>query len=317
MYNEVLRDEEYIHRLKTAIYEQYGIAISEIVPAERGYYGETWKLYAETGCYFLKMDYLDFHQKRFQRGLSVIEYLCENGIDFVGKVIKTRENRLYSRFDTALLGLFEWVDGKNVETDETKRMEYRMLCKIYPLTKPGLDIPTARFSDEAAVRFYQQWEMLKSAPETDANSTVLSVFARFDDEISHCAARLSALAERCRTDEGDFYLTHGDAGGNFFIGNGRYYIFDWDEAMYAPLERDAWVMGCYDWARKLFHDTLRANNIFYQLRPERLAFYCYHMYFFYLTEFLTVHAQYDQSQRILEYFEDGWIKSRITFANTL
>lgn len=24
MYNEVLRDEEYIHRLKTAIYEQYG-----------------------------------------------------------------------------------------------------------------------------------------------------------------------------------------------------------------------------------------------------------------------------------------------------
>lgn len=88
MYNEVLRDEEYIHRLKTAIYEQYGIAISEIVPAERGYYGETWKLYAETGCYFLKMDYLDFHQKRFQRGLSVIEYLCENGIDFVGKVIK-------------------------------------------------------------------------------------------------------------------------------------------------------------------------------------------------------------------------------------
>ena len=46
------------------------------------------------------------------------------------------------------------------------------------------------------------------APETDANSTVLSVFARFDDEISHCAVRLSALAERCRTDEGAFYLNH-------------------------------------------------------------------------------------------------------------
>nr|MDD6336226.1 aminoglycoside phosphotransferase family protein [bacterium] len=317
MMNHILRDQAYINSLKDAIYQQYDITAIEITPAKRGYYGETWKVRGTAGVYFLKMDYLPFHQKRFAGGLSVIEYLCENGIDFVGHIIKTRDGRLCPQFDTALMGMFEWVDGENIEKDDTKAPEYQMMCKVYQLTKPGLGIPAASFSDDAAVRFYQQWDRLKSAPKTDGTDLVLSTFERFGGEIAHCALRLSQFAERCREDGGDFYLTHGDAGGNFFTGNGRNYIFDWDEAMYAPIERDAWVMGCYDWARKLFNDTLKGNHIPYQLRPERLAFYCYHMYFFYLGEFLKVHPMSDKSQRILEYFEDSWIKSRIKFADTL
>lgn len=316
MHNGMLRDKEYIRRLKDAIYEQYGISATEITPAKRGYYGETWKVHADSD-FFLKIDYLPFHQKKFQKSLPVIEYLCENGIDFVGKVIKTRENKLYLNFDSAVAGLFEWVDGKNVETDQTKRAEYQMLCKIYRLTKTGLDIPTTLFSNDAAIRFYRQWEALKSAPKTDANCAVLAIFERFREEISHCASRLSQFAELCQQDGSAFYLTHGDAGGNFFIGNGQNYILDWDEVMYAPLERDAWVMGCYSWARNLFNNTLKANGIPYQLRLERLAFYCYHMYFFYLGEFLMVHSIHDKSQRIAEYLEDGWIKSRIQFADTV
>lgn len=155
------------------------------------------------------------------------------------------------------------------------------------------------------------------APETDSNSAVLAIFERFKEALSHCSSRLFQAAELCRQDESAFYLTHGDAGGNFFIGNGRNYILDWDEAMYAPLERDAWVMGCYDWARQLFNDTLKAYHITYKLRPERLAFYCYYMYFFYLSEFLTVHSISDKSQNIVEYFENGWIKDRIKFADTI
>ena len=127
------------------------------------YYRETWKVRADSDCYFLKMDYLSFHQEKSQQSLSVIEYLCQSGIDFGGKIIKTRENKLYSNFDTAVIGLFEWVDGKNVETNQTKSAEYQMLCKIYLLTKPGLRIPTALFSDDESKRFYHQWEMLESA----------------------------------------------------------------------------------------------------------------------------------------------------------
>lgn len=253
--NAIVRDGAYMRRLKDALYAQYGIAALEITPASRGYYGETWKVCADSGCYFLKIDALPLHQTRYRRSLSVIEYLCENGIDFVGTIIRTRQNALCFDFDAAVAALFAWVDGENVGTDETKTPEYQMLCKIYRLTKPGLGIPSASFSD--------------------------------------------------------------DAGGNFFVGNGRNYILDWDEVMYAPLERDAWVMGCYDWARRLFNDTLQANGIDDRLCPERLAFYCYHMFFFYLGEFLQVHPMQDKRQRIRVYFEDGWILSRIRFADTI
>ena len=317
MHNGILREEEYLLRLKKTIYEQYGIAADEITPANRGYYGETWKVCGDSGCYFLKMDFLPFHQKRFQQSLSVIEYLCENGIDFVGTIIKTRENKLCFHFDAAVAGLFEWVDGKNVETDQTKSAEYQMLCKIYLLTKPGLGIPTAAFSDDAAKRFYRQWKALASAPAAAANRTALALFDRFQEDLSHCASRLSQAAERCRQDESGFYLTHGDAGGNFFIGSERNYIFDWDEAMYAPLERDAWVMGCRGWARGLFNSTLKAHGIPYRLKPERLAFYCYYMYFFYLGDILEVHSIRDTSPKLIDYFENGWIRERIKFADTI
>lgn len=100
--------------------------------------------------------------------LKSLGYLCENGIDFVGTIIRTRQNALCFDFDAAVAALFAWVDGENVETDETKTPEYQMLCKIYRLTKPGLGIPSAAFSDDAAAHFYEQWDALKRAPQTDA-----------------------------------------------------------------------------------------------------------------------------------------------------
>ena len=67
MHNEIFRDTEYLHRLKNTICEQYGVEVAEIRPANRGYYGETWKVKGDCGIYYLKMDYLPFHQKNFSR----------------------------------------------------------------------------------------------------------------------------------------------------------------------------------------------------------------------------------------------------------
>ena len=286
-HNDLPRDASYIARLKRAIRDQYGISATEMTPASRGYYGETWRVSGGGGEYFLKMDCLPFHRERFCRGLSVVEHLCENGVDFAGRVVKTLGGGLCFEFDSAVSAMFDWVEGENLETDGTKAEEYRLMYRIYALTKPGLDIPSETFSDGAAARFYSQWDALKSSPQSAADLALISALDRFGEEFSHCAARLTHFAAQCQSDTGGFYLTHGDAGGNFFVGNGRNYIFDWDEAMYAPVERDAWVMGCYGWARSLFNDTLKAGGIPYELRPERLAFYCCHMYFFYLGEYMA------------------------------
>ncbi|MEG1427617.1 MAG: hypothetical protein RSC76_08015, partial [Oscillospiraceae bacterium] len=244
-------------------------------------------------------------------------YLCNNNIDFIGEIVKTCDGELYSIYHLGVLGVFEWIDGENVETDGTKTLEYQMLCKIYPLTKLGFAIPTIEFSDIMAVRFDKNLERLKKIPQTEANTAVLSLIQQKKEVLSHRALRLSHFASICKDNADDFYFTHGDAGGNFFVEKDRNDIIDWDEVMYAPLERDAWVMSCHDWARKLFNDTLKKNNIEYELKSERLAFFCYHMFFLYLNEFLEDFMFHHIRDSIEDYLNGGWIEERIRFADRI
>ena len=315
MYNNIPRDGGYINALKDFVYKEYNINVVAIKPARRGYYGETWQIDTFGNSYFAKLDYFPRHQKKFQNSLPVVEYLCNNGIDFIGKIVKTRDDKLYTLFNSAVMGVFEWIDGENIETDDTKTPEYQMLCKIYQLTKQGLDIPAIEFSDRMAVRFFEKWEKLKAAPSNEPTDAVRSIFEYHDENLSHYASRLSHCASLCQTDKSNFYITHGDAGGNFLAGKDRNYIVDWDEVMYAPLERDAWVMCCRDWARDLFNETLAQNGIKYKLKPERLAFYCYYMYFFYLGEFIDDLAFHDTREKTEDYF--SWIYERLSFADTI
>ena len=316
MYNNIHRDSEYMDSLKGFIHKTYHINVISITPAKRGYYGETWRLETIDNHYFVKLDYSSRHQKLFQNSLSVVEYLCNNGIDFINKIVKTCNAELYSIFDSAVLCVFEWIDGENIETDDTKTPEYQMLSKIYPLTKKGFNIPTVEFSDNTAIRFYEKWENLKKAPQSEANNAVLRVLEKHSEKYSHRALRLSYFSTLCQKDKSDFYITHGDAGRNFLVGNGRNYIVDWDEVMYAPIECDAWEMCCHDWARKLFNDTLRENNIGYTLRLERLAFFCYYMFFFLTGEFIEDFL-HGKCETIEDAFDESWLEERIQFADKI
>jgi Ser/Thr protein kinase RdoA (MazF antagonist) len=318
MYNNAKRDSDYINNLKELFHAEYNINASAITPATRGYYGETWKLETSNRHYFIKIDYVPRHKKIFRNSLPVVNYLCENGIDFINVIVKTNKGELYSHFNSGILGVFDWIDGENIETDDTKPSEYQMLCKIYPLTSPGFDIPAIDFTDGMATRFYAMWERLKHLPTTDANNSIKAILEYHAKKLHNCSLRLSHFATLCHKDKSDFYITHGDAGGNFFVSKNKNYIVDWDEVMYAPLERDAWVMGCRDWARKLFNETLKENNIKYKLRSERLAFYCYHMYFLYLGEFLDDFMLHGITGSIEEYFTDDYfMEERLKFADSV
>ena len=313
----IQQGSSYLKDFEDFLWKEYGFTTLAIAPAKRGYYGETWQIRTVDSCYFAKLDYFPHHQKIFQKSLPVVDYLCESGVDFINTIVKTKSGNLHSFFKSAVVGIFEWIDGDNVETDDTKEMEYQMLCQIYPLTKSGLDIPVATFSNEMAVRFFEEWGKVKERLQCDKNRTVDQLLENHRPSLQHCATRLSHISSLCQRDNDHFYITHGDAGGNFLISKEKPYIVDWDEVMIAPLERDAWVMGCHDWARKLFDDTLIRNGIPYQLRLERLAFYCYHMFFFYLGEYLEGHKVYDKSEQIEDYLTDSWITERLRFADKI
>ena len=115
MYNKIHRNSEYLNRLKEFIFKKYCINAIAISPAKRGYYGETWRLEASNHTYFVKIDYFPRHQELFKNSLSVVEYLCNNNIDFIGNIIKTYDGKLYSIYNSATLGIFEYLPEKLAE----------------------------------------------------------------------------------------------------------------------------------------------------------------------------------------------------------
>jgi len=202
------------------------------------------------------------------------------------------------------MGMFNWIEGENVETDATKPFEYQMLAKVYTISCKDLSIEKEDFSSKCADEFFGLCNNID-------NKKTLSLFKTNQDKLKYRAERLKLFSGLCKEDKSGFVITHGDAGGNFLVSGEKHYIVDWDGAVFAPPERDAWVMCSHDWARELFQKALYENGKTYKLRFERLAYYCYRFFFFYLNSFLYANSE---SEAIEEYI-DCWIKDSIRWAD--
>jgi spectinomycin phosphotransferase len=286
---------------------EYGINAVVTTPAKRGFYGETWKVEAVSKTsYFLKLVYTETHKTVYERSFQVIQHLNDHGVDYISRIIKIKAGKLSSCFDGAVLGVFDWINGDNTETDATKIPEYEMLARIYTVPAYGISIPREEFTSKHTDRFFEQWSELE-------DERVKALFDKHRTMLEKRAERLRKFAEICRNDITGFVITHGDAGGNFITGGEKNFIVDWDNPILAPPERDAWVMCSRDWAREAFENALRRNGIMHALRPERLAFYCYDFSFFYLTAFLDVSAKVE----MIEGDSNDWIEERLEYANNI
>jgi len=306
MYSNVVRSDEYKCRLIDFVKHEYGIEAVSTTPAKRGFYGETWRLDTGDASYFLKIVYADVHIDIYKQSFPVIQHLNDHGIDFISRIVKTKVGDLFTRFDGAILGVFDWIDGELIESDATKIPEYQMLAKVYTIPAYGVFIPRETFTCKSADKFFKQWSALD-------DKQIVSLLEKNRAKIEHRARKLTHFAALCRGDTANFFITHGDAGGNLIENGDKYFIVDWDYSLLAPPERDAWVVCHRDWARDAFHEALRCNGISHTLRPERLAYYCYHYFFFYLNAFLDASSQ---AAPIEEYI-DGWIEESFKYADRI
>jgi hypothetical protein len=322
LYSSVIRGGEYINRLMEFIRREYGIYPVKITPAKRGYFGETWRLKTAENQYFLKLDYSAKHKKIYERSFAVIDKIRSHGIDFISRIVKTPDGRLSARFDSAVLGIFEWIDGENVQNERTKIAEYDMLSKIYKVPFDGLDIPRGTFSAAGAELFFSQWDRLKDMRGDETAVKICALFEQNRGKIEHRSERLKLFAGKCAGNERNYYITHGDAGGNIIVNGDKFYIVDWDDPVPAPPERDAWFsFFCWDWAADAFNEALRKNGIEYRINPERAAYYCYHSFFWYLTEYLDTYFEIGSrgggmSEKLGEYFT-CWIEEEIQNADKM
>ena len=306
MYSNVERSDEYKSRLLDFIRKKYGIGAFCITPAKRGFYGETWRLDASDASYFLKLVYPAAHRPVYKRSFQLIQHLCDHGISFISRIVKAVDGSLYTWFDGAILGVFDWIYGENIQNEKTKVQEYRMLAKVYSISPSSISIPREDFSGNSADRFYRLWDALH-------DRQLRSLFEKNRAKIEHRAARLKRFSNLCRGDTADFFITHGDAGGNVIENGDRYFIVDWDDSIVAPIERDAWFCMAWEWAMTAWGDALRENGINYALRSERLAYYCYDFFFFYLNAYLDASTRAET----VEEYTDGWIEESFMYADEI
>ena len=166
---------------------------------------------------------------------------------------------------------------------------------------------------------YRQWQDLKQQPSHPGSQALLNLLDCHENRFEALSERLLALSAHCKGDILPQFITHGDAGGNVIVGENRFHLVDWDDPLLAPPERDAWFCLHWPWAMDAFHEALRTQGINYRLRPERLAYYCYHAYFWYLTKYLNAFSESGDASgelfaEIADYVPNSWVHENIAFA---
>jgi hypothetical protein len=320
MYNKVIRDEAYKAQLIKFIEMNYPISIGNLVEAKRGYFGETWKADTEEESYFIKIDYCDAHKQIYIDSFAVIDYLCKNGITHISKILKTKSNELYTSFNDGVIGVFIFVEGKNTEEYPISKL-FKKLAPVYKVPVENLGIKKEDYDISYVDEYYSNLEKLKLYA-ADPNIQELVCFLEEKSSLIELrACRLKLFANRCKDDYNNFHITHGDAGGNSILKDDDFTIIDWDQPMLAPIERDAWFFICKDENMKTINQILRSNKIEYKLQNDRLAFYCYFSFFYYLHEHLSCLFDFNEdvigkeiASNIKEYFV-SWISNQLNRAD--
>ncbi len=308
-------NESYLDHLTKMITDEYGISAKKVIPAKRGFFGETWKLQTYNANYFIKIDYWDYHKEAYRRSLPAIDFMTNQGVSFIPQIIKTKSGELSCRFNNGVVAIFDFVDGENMEDYPIGRL-FEHLARVYKLDKNCITLEKETF-DTTILDTFKRLKDDAHLPQgmTDKLYEKMELISRYSE-------RLRFFSDICKNDMENFYITHGDAGGNCILNGNHFYIIDWDSLKLAPIERDVWFFMSDNNQLDDINAILYNNDVDYKLNPDRLCYYCYYSFFFYLTEYLQsiLHARSgEQKQNItnnlIEYLNSSWIFRQLKSAD--
>lgn len=239
-------------RFADRLQRDYGITVTAVCDAPRGYAAETFYVDAAEGLFFLKIMHTPRRQSIFLHGLTVVEALAEAGVDRITRVVKRKDGGLSFKDGEAVCALFERLDGKQHYQYDREKV-FRKLAQIYRVSA-GLPNP-GRFMRESFgdrfIGFYER-EFLAfmkgpadgtaEHPEAGEARALLKLHAAFLAELPSRAAK---TIDACRAEarQAAFYLTHSDYTGNVMIApDGTHYLIDFDESLFGPIERDGFMI---------------------------------------------------------------------------
>lgn len=308
-------NENYLDHLTKMITDEYSISAQRIIPAKRGFFGETWRLQTDRADYFMKIDYWEYHREAYRKSLPVIDFMTNQGISFIPRIIKTKSGELSCRFNDSVVAIFDFVDGENTEDYPIARL-FEYLIHIYKLDSSEIALERETF-DTVVLDIFNSLKANIQLPQR-----IMDELQKKTELISQYAKRLRLFSDICKKDTENFHITHGDAGGNCILHENDFHIIDWDSLKLAPIERDAWFFICDDKQLDAIHTVLFHSGVEYKLNPDRLCYYCYYSFFHYLTEYLqTILFARSEGQKqnvtynLSEYLTSGWIFNQLQIAD--
>lgn len=316
---------EYLKKLTDFVGTQYGIGGPELSAAERGFYGETWKIKGKKDCenqsFFLKLDFWLYHKNQLRDSLGVAKWLAGQVHEFVVPPIESVEGKLYCEFEQGILALFPFVEGEHTEDYPLDRL-FRRLGRVYTLDYGNCPkVQTDALDNGVLLHLNRLMEELdKAEPELAKETRAILEGQR--EIIEHCKERLMAFSALKLGDEARFCLTHGDAGGNCILRDKDFVIIDWDQVMLAPAERDIWYFMQQWWQLDLIREILEPLGI--SVDSDRMCYYCYRMFFYYICCYLEALikpsprgcSRGELLKQLSEYFE-SWIFNCIKVADRI
>ncbi len=166
---------------------EYGLQVKNILPAKRGFYGETWSIQTENGKYFIKVECWAHHSEIYRNSLSAVQYMTGSGISFIPKIIKTKDGRLYSSFQQRTAAVFEYVPGELLENCSVEQL-YSRLSEVYKLRTDGIEMETETFGAEVLDTF----QKLQNLPQLPVE--VREALTEKETAVSGYAERLKQLS---------------------------------------------------------------------------------------------------------------------------
>lgn len=309
--------ELYLKSLIETLEAEYEFCIYNITPAQRGFFGETWKIVTDQGAFFVKIDYWKYHQESYRKSLFTVAYMKACGVHCIPELLLTKDGCVYCEYQEGLVSVSEYIEGENRE-DYPLQDLFEKLAEIYKLESQDLDLEIEDFT----IKVYDQYVELKN--QLNISDSICEILDNNIKLIETYRQSLQWISENITYDVDAFCLTHGDAGGNCIISEFDFHIIDWDSVKIAPIERDVWFFICDEKNIELIERILLYNGISYKINELYLCYYCYYSFIYYITEYLRSYIETKDPVRkemlekgLREYFINGWIFNQLQKADQI
>ncbi len=258
-----------------------------------------YRVTTQNNVYFLKL------RKTFsEASIKVPQYLSERGIGGIVSPIKTRDGRLWSKYESCIAVLYPYVDGKNAVESKISPAQWGKIGAIIQQmhTLPiSSDIKNGVPKETFTQQFRREvTKYLKSIEHKAFNNGIEKEMGHLlsaqQHEITNMINKAENLASQLKKEPIELVLCHADLHGwNILVEKRKnLYVIDWDTVQLAPKEKDLMFIGAGIWnsgdtcdeEEALFYKgygpTVINNRALAYYRYERIiqdiAEYCHHIF---------------------------------------